>query len=147
MSHFSILIAAKYIALMNPFTRTPGEAKNDQIRSTRIRDYRLDGGHGETMGGSPCFLEDPTKTAGNPSTRQTTRFSILIVAMDTTFLTPFTHHPRSERGLWKYDPSLAAIRIWVVDPGKWRATPHDFWTILAKSLPTHRIARKLCFQS
>ena len=62
----------------------------DQIRSILNRDYGLYWRPGKMDDGIPRFLEDPAKIAADPSTRQTTRFSILITANRTIFLAPFT---------------------------------------------------------
>ena len=67
--------------------------KIDQIGSIPSRDYGMGGVPSEMEEEGARFLDGHTEIAPNPSTRQATRFPILIKARNTAFLTPFTQTP------------------------------------------------------
>ena len=101
----------------------------------------------EVVGGMRCLLVDSGENAAHPSPIHLTRFLTLIAAKDTLLLTPFTNSLRIVPRMAKSGPFLAALRVWMGDPRKWRARAHYFWKILTKIRPSRRLARRLAFQT
>ena len=103
----------------------------------------------------PSFLDDTANILANPSTRQTPLFAILIAAKDAVFSGPFTRTPgERERESVCVCVCVGIDQIRFIlsrdyglhgGSGKMAGAGHDFWRILPKSRPFHRLARRPSF--